>query len=388
MRDANCDLVLALLERGGAQTRAELARVTSLTPQALGSILGELVDEGLVVALEPEINGRGRPSSAYCIDADASFWVGASVQWRSVFVAVSDAAGDIRARAQFPHDGSSMESLLSELADQATDLVASVDPTGARLCAAGLSVQGLVDPATGRVVDAVAWPDRDVDARAAFEALTGWPTHLDSAARATARAEVLRSTEPRGLVAVLYFSHDPYLVLVHGGEVLGGRHGTGGELAHLPIPGATSRCTCGRRGCMSTVVSGSALVERYVRESGRPARAVPDVIAAARLGDDVAKVALDEFGRVAAQMTTLLVPYLDPSLLIVSGLVGGPDSRGAVRLVEQIREGLRHEQADLEVVISPLGRDAHAWGALTLARQERGLRSSVPAGVVRALAPG
>lgn len=381
MRDANCDLVLDVLERGGVQTRAELAQVTSLTPQALGSILGELVEEGLVVALEPSVNGRGRPSAAYRVDADAGFWIGASVQWRGVLLALADAAGEIRARASFRHDGSSMGSLLAEVADKAKELVASVEPAAERLCAAGLSVQGLVDPVTGLVVNSAAWPDRDVDARSVFHGLTGWPTRFDSAAQATARAEARRVAEIRGVVAVLYFSHDPYLVLVHRGEVLAGRHGTGGELAHLPIPGATGQCVCGRVGCVATVVSASSLVDRYVRESGRAARAAPDVIEAARIGDDDAKAALDEFGHVAAQMTALLVPYIDPSILIVSGLVGGPDSRGAQHLADQIRAGLRGDHADLDVVISPLGRDAHTWGALTLARQERGLRDADPVAV-------
>ncbi len=378
MRDANCDLVLEVLERGGVQTRAALAQVTSLTPQALGSILGELVDDGLVVALEPAVNGRGRPSAAYRIDADAGFWLGASVQWRSVLLGISDATGQIRARTQFAHDGSSMSSLLDEMTDRAQALVASVAPAAERLCAAGLSVQGLVDPAANRVVSSVAWPDRDVDPGAAFQERTGWPTRLDSAARATARAEALRLSDVGGLVAVLYFSHDPYLVLVHDGIVLAGRHGTGGELAHLPLPGATGTCTCGRTGCVATAVSATSMVERYIRESGQPARNALDVIEAARLGDEAAKGALDEFGHAAAQMTARLVPYLDPSILIVTGLVGGPESRGAQRLADQIRSSLHGDHADLDVVISPLGRDAHTWGALMLARQERGLRSADP----------
>lgn len=381
MRDANCDLVLEVLERGGVQTRAALAQITSLTPQALGSILGELVDDGLVVALEPAVNGRGRPSAAYRIDPDAGFWLGASVQWRSVLLGVSDATGAIRARIQIPHDGSSMGSLLEEMARQASALLASVDGAAARLCAAGLSVQGLVDPGTNRVLHSVAWPDRDVDPGSIFQELTGWPTRLDSAARATARAEALRVSEIGGLVAVLYFSHDPYLVLVHDGKVLAGRHGTGGELAHLPLPGARGRCSCGRTGCVSTAVSATSMVERYVRESGRRARNALDVIDAARQGDDDAKAALDDFGHAAARMTARLVPYVDPSILIVTGLVGGPESRGAQRLAEQIRAGLHGEHKDLDVVISPLGRDAHTWGALMLARQERGLRGTVPAAV-------
>lgn len=375
IRDANCDLVLRLLERGGPRTRAELARESSLTPQALGSILGELVEDGLVRAREPAVNGPGRPSASYELNPSAGYWLGLSVQWRSVLMALVDASGNIRRRGWLAHEGTSDEEILAAAADEARSLVDSVDGAADRLCAVGLSVLGRVDRAAGTVVDTIAWPQTGVPVGRRFEELTGWSTTIDSAARATARAEVTSRGDQTGLVAVLYFSHDPYLILVDEGRVIEGRHGMTGELAHLRVPGGTLPCSCGRTGCMATMVSARTLVERYRRESGRATRAVPEVIEAARQGSEEAKAALEEFTLVTARAATSLLGYLDPSALIISGQVGGPESRGAQRLRELIATELAGtSQADLDIVISPLGRDAHVWGAVNLARRERGLR--------------
>src|SRR5690606_10759858 len=158
----------------------------------------------------------------------------------------------------------------------------------------------------------------DVPAAAAIQEQTGWPTRLDSAARSTARAEV--ADDRAGLIAVLYFSHDPYLILVDDGHVLDGRRGTSGELAHLPVPGVDERCACGRTGCMATVASASTLVERFRRESGQAVRAAPEVIDAAREGSDAAKAALDEFSRTTARTTAMMLGYLDPQRLVITGL--------------------------------------------------------------------
>lgn len=378
IRDANCDLVVSLLQRHGAQTRAELARASSLTPQALGSILGELVTDGLVRSHESATNGPGRPSAVYEVDPGAGYWLGISVQWRSVLLGLADASGNIRRHGWLPHEGGPATEILAAAATEARSLVDSVDGAADRLCAVGLSVLGQVDTSSGTVGETIVWPEAEISAGVELSAMTGWPTRLDSAARATARAEVVRGDTGRGLVAVLYFTHDPYLILVDDGTVVEGRHGMSGELAHLPVPGATNRCTCGRVGCMATVASGSFLVNRYRRESGLAARAAPDVIEAAREGSEAAKAALEEFSQITAQTSAMLLSYLDPSLLVISGLAGGPTSRGANHLLDQIRAELAGtKQADLELVISPLGRDAHIWGALTLAHQERGLRADL-----------
>lgn len=376
MREANCDLVLRTLERHGPNTRAELARHTSLTPQALGSIMSDLTRDRMVRVLESESGGRGRPSAVYAVDPSAGYWLGISVQWRSVLLAVADATGSIMARGRINHLGPSMSAILERAAERSHELLDSVPGAADRLRAVGLSVQGMVDPSAGVAIESECWPDRDVSPGVAFEQLTGWTTSIDSAARATARAEVERSHSEQGLVAVLYISHDPVLVLVQDGVLLEGARGLGGSMAHLPVPGASARCECGRRGCMTTVASGSAVVRRYRKESGRRVERAPQVIDAARAGDPVAKAALADYRDITAQMTATLLQYAQPRALIVSGLVGGASSRGAGRLVDTIREHLAGTTLaqHLDIAISPYELDAHVWGALLLARRACGLR--------------
>ncbi len=55
----NRSLVLQSLYRDGAQSRADLARVTSLTPVTIGALVSELITEGLAV----ELGTRSAPGS-------------------------------------------------------------------------------------------------------------------------------------------------------------------------------------------------------------------------------------------------------------------------------------------------------------------------------------
>jgi glucokinase len=101
-------------------------------------------------------------------------------------------------------------------------------------------------------------------------------------------------------------------VISHGmllrGVLLRGAQGSGGELGHVTVRAMGSRCSCGNRGCLEALASGTA-TGRRAREAavenpgsalGRSAarRKVlgEDVTELARQGDEVALSVLEETG--------------------------------------------------------------------------------------------
>lgn len=375
IRDANCELVVKVLEQVGPSTRAMLSSATSLTPQALGSIMNALIKVGLVRISDSEIAGRGRPSAIYQVEPTSGYWLGMSIQWRSILLALRDASGSIVARDRVEHDGSSMKQVIQAAVSSSRRLVASVPNGLQNIRSVGLSVQGHVDRSASLAVRADAWPEENMNPAAHVFGATGWPTSFESSARSTALAEIAR--HPSGLVAVLYFSHDPSLVLVHDGRIVDGGRGLGGSFAHLRVPGARTRCECGQVGCMTTVASGSALVRQYVEHSNRPASRAPDVVKAAQDGDPEAKAALATFGEITAKMAAQVLAFIDPSVIVISGYAGGPTSRGATNFAASLRAHLAESaQFDhVRIELSPFGEDAHVYGALALARSASGLWS-------------
>ncbi|HWA84082.1 MAG TPA: ROK family protein, partial [Fimbriimonadaceae bacterium] len=60
--------------------------------------------------------------------------------------------------------------------------------------------------------------------------------------------------------------------VVIGGKVIGGHHGIAGEWGHnILIPGGDP-CYCGKRGCVETVISGTALERWYFERTGAKKR--------------------------------------------------------------------------------------------------------------------
>jgi glucokinase len=92
------------------------------------------------------------------------------------------------------------------------------------------------------------------------------------------------------------------------GVLLRGAQGSGGELGHVTVRAMGPRCSCGNRGCLEALASGTA-TGRHAREAAveNPGSALgrlaarrkvlgEDVMELARQGDEVALSVLEETG--------------------------------------------------------------------------------------------
>ncbi|MGS4946962.1 ROK family protein [Meridianimarinicoccus sp. RP-17] len=103
VRDFNERLILHLIRRRGALTKADATRLTGLSPNAVSMIVGALEQDGLLLRGEP-VRGRiGQPSVPLRLNPDARFHVGLKIGRQSLDMAIVDFCGMVRARRARPH---------------------------------------------------------------------------------------------------------------------------------------------------------------------------------------------------------------------------------------------------------------------------------------------
>ncbi|MBJ6123519.1 ROK family transcriptional regulator [Sphingomonas mollis] len=191
---ANERVVMSLLSRRGAASRAELARVTALAPHSVGRLIEPLLERGLVVEGAPEIAGRGKPGAPLRLAADAAFSVGVSVMTDEVTLVLVDFAGTIRFRAAAPLDRTDFDAGARQIAALIARAVAAsgLDPT--RLLGIGCGVTGYfigdgarlnppaalnpwallpLDDLLAEVLGGPVWVDNDGNVAAVGEAMLG-----------------------------------------------------------------------------------------------------------------------------------------------------------------------------------------------------------------------
>jgi predicted NBD/HSP70 family sugar kinase len=111
--------------------------------------------------------------------------------------------------------------------------------------------------------------------------------------------------------------------LVAHGKIVEGIHGIAGEWGHNVLLPDGDACYCGKRGCIETVISGTALEKFYFEKSGKRCElaSIIEQVGSDAIADETVERMLENFGRAVAT----LINVLDPELLVIGGGVGNVD---------------------------------------------------------------
>jgi len=91
--------MIEALRLNGALSRADLARATQLTKQAVSNIIEDLERDGLVVGLGTVRKGRGQPSTPYRLVPEGAFAIGLQIDRHLTRAVAVDLVGSVLARA-------------------------------------------------------------------------------------------------------------------------------------------------------------------------------------------------------------------------------------------------------------------------------------------------
>lgn len=98
-RAHNRRVVIEAIRLNGELTRAELARITSLTPQTVSNIASELEQAGILFSHLPRrVGGRGQPATPLTLNPDSAYSIGIHLDHQSLLVVLVDLSGKVRFR--------------------------------------------------------------------------------------------------------------------------------------------------------------------------------------------------------------------------------------------------------------------------------------------------
>jgi glucokinase len=249
--------------------------------------------------------------------------------------------------------------------------------TWADVAGMGVAIAGLVDSRTGMVVDSANLGWHGFALGPELSGRWGVPVVIENDVCASALAEL--AALPGGPVSPwLYVSVGTGIgacvVPDHAGRSL-----LCLNAGHVPVPGGSAPCLCGRTGCLETVASGTAFTRAAAaRVAAVPghrlrARAGPltgkDVVDAARAGDPISLEVLAAAGEACGHAVANLVNLMFPAGV---GLAGGMVAPGSPYLAALL-DAARHDiptwmQEKFEFHYPRLGDRAGVIGAVQLAQ--------------------
>ncbi|WBB68125.1 ROK family transcriptional regulator [Micromonospora sp. WMMD812] len=376
VRLRNRSALLTRLFLDGPLTRQDLVRGTGLSQPAVSNVVGDLIDEGVVVEAGAAESDGGRPSMMLRVAPRFAFVIGVDVGETRVRVELFDFAMTLLASAVYPLDPAR-----TEPAAVAGHVLAGIDAVAgaARVAPAdvlgvGIGVSGVVAQGTQAVVHAQALGWDGVPLEGLIAVGTDLPLHIDNGAKTLGQAEMWFGAGRGARHAVFALVGSGVgAAVVAGGVTYRGASSSAGEWGHTTLVYGGRRCRCGARGCLEAYVGAEAIVERY-REArrGRPVPGEDEESQLTALVDAAATSAtarrvLDETASYLGAGVANLINLFNPERVVLGGWAAMAlgDLLPAVREAAG-RQALRqpYEQASIE--LCRLGVDAVALGAATL----------------------
>lgn len=281
--------------------------------------------------------------------------IGLDVGGTKILSGIVDRNGTVLAEHEVASPGGGEREVLAAL-DAAVD--ALLDDS---VAAIGYGIPANLERGTGRVLWATNLPLTDVDLVARSVGRYGLPVGIENDASSAALAEWTLGAG-RGTRNLLLLTLGTG---VGGGVIVDGRLlRSWVELGHVVVHEGGRECTCGGRGHLEVLASGSAADDAARELFGEQADAHV-LVQRARDGDGVARDALARIGCVLGAAIGSLANVFDPELVVVGGGFGAAagdlvltPAREAAR-----REAIHPADGTLRIVAAELGPEAGLVGA-------------------------
>lgn len=376
-RRINEQLVLRTIYRHTPVSRAEVSRITGLTRTTVSDVVEQLVADGLTEEVGRGQSTGGKAPILLRVPDRARLLVGIEVGDAAVTGALVDLRGEMLRRAEVPLDGRDGEQALARLESLIGELLRAADRP---VLGIGIGTPGLIDTTTGTVRWAVNLDWRDLPLGRQLGERWGVPVYVANDSHAAVLGELMFGGHaPTDSMVVVKVGRGIGAGIVIGGQLFQGDGFGAGEIGHSAIADTYRPCRCGSVGCLETLASTRAAVQR-ARELAPHApesvlnRALPmdgldlDVLVRAfESGDDLAREVVLDGARHLGRTIGSLIGTLSIQHIV---LVGEMTRFGEPWLTAVRREAHRSALALLadatRIEVGSLGEDLVVLGSAAL----------------------
>ncbi|MFB1049743.1 ROK family transcriptional regulator [Paraliobacillus sp. JSM ZJ581] len=378
MKSLNKSIILNKILNSEPISRAQIAKETNLTPPTVGSIVKELIEQGIVKESTLGISQGGRKPTMLVINYQSFYVVGVDAGPREVETILTDLSGKVMERCSLPITEKVTEAtFLSILETGIETVLQQYIQDKDKIIGIGIAMHGVIDVETGTSLYAPNLDLKDVPIQQTLEDRFNVMVIVENDARALALGEVWfgQGKNSKSMVAV-NIGNGVGAGMAVNGKLYHGDNSLAGEIGHMTVDINGKTCSCGNKGCLQTIISGPAIAERAVQHLDQAAQSVlkttspitgERVFQAAEDGDSYAIRILEETGEYIGIGLTNLIHMINPSKIIISGGV----ARARTFILDPIVQTIRHraltpKAKQTQVVFSNLGEQATALGAVAL----------------------
>lgn len=374
--------ILRLCARNKDYSIADLSKLCMVSIPTTTKLITELSDEGLVEDHGKFSSGGGRKPIIFGLNPKAGYFVGVDIFQNSISIAALDFAGSVvepQSGIPFVFEGTrvscaAISRLIHEfLLERGIEL--------RKVHCYGFALPGRVNHSTGFSFSF--FIDDRTPVSEVLENELGAPVTIENDSRAMTYGEYIAGVGANEQhVLFMNVGWGLGMGVIVDGKVLYGKSGFSGEFGHFPILDNEQICRCGKKGCLETGASGSAL-HRIIVEKLHDGRAsslselyrrqgdvsLQDIFKAIEIEDILAIESIEEVGATLGKGLAGLINIFNPELVIIGGALARAKEYLSMPIRSSINKySLKLVSKDTALKFSALGDLSGCIGASILAQ--------------------
>lgn len=368
----------------GDDTLADLGKELNFSVPTVTKMVGELIEDGIVMDFGKMETPGGRRPNIYGLNQSSGYFIGVDISQKRVHIGLINFKGDlideqmdISFEEAHPHER--FERLCEIIEDFMSHTVVPKD----KILSIGINISGRVNPQTGHSYSFFYFDERPLTEM--FEEKLGIDVSIDNDSRAMAYGEYIKGrVQAEKNIIYVNVGWGLGLGIIVNGQLYYGKSGFSGEFGHITAFENEILCHCGKKGCLETEASGSALYRKFLeklhngqsslltqQKENEDEVTLNDIIDVALQEDILAIELIEEVGNTLGKHVAGLINLFNPELVIIGGTLANAGDYLILPLRSAIKKySLNLVNKDSSIKVSKLGDKAGLLGASLLARSK------------------
>lgn len=359
VKRTNRSAVLRMLHQQGGLSRKRLAESIRLTPAAITKIVGELLEEHLLLEGHTLAGGgAGRKEVQLQLNPRAYCALGMLINLGQATISAVWLDGTVIFSQELElESGLGADKLTERLAAKLKELLGLHPIPSSQILGLGIAIRGITSQDGERVKNSFGvFEEENYPLAQRLSKLTGFQVVMANNVRALFAAQMFMAREKD--LTSQFFLRCEYGIgasLSIEDDIWCGSSQQCAEIGHIPVVRRGGKpCSCGKCGCLETIASPSAILEDALAalspettpilwavslKKGRNKLALEDVLEAARNSDAGAGAIVDRAVEALSNALKAVIYILDPGKIVLYGRMF-ENSYYLARLLSDLREGV------------------------------------------------
>lgn len=376
--------ILVYIANMGNTTITDLSKEFNVSTPKINDLVLELIRDGLIRDYGKTVSGVGRRPNMYGLEPDSFFFIGIEVKQAYVNIGLMDFQKNlIHTADKLSYTLDNTPESLEQLYRIINDFIASLSIRPEKILGIGINLSGRVNHTTGYSYSYFNFDDAPLSE--IIEKKIGIYTYLENDSRGMAYGEFCCGVV-NGEKNVLFINIDYGIGMgiQINGQLYYGKSGFAGEFGHIPIFDNEILCHCGKKGCLETEASGSALIKAFIKKLEEGATSIvtkkrphfndirlDDITEAANNDDTLSIELIAQMGEKLGRGIATVINMFNPELIILGGSLSLTGDTILLPIKSAINKySLSIVNNDTQLKLSKLGERAGVMGACLLVRDK------------------